>query len=174
MNALKELNMKFLLSRCLLPLLALFVTAGAFAQQARLQVEGAWIRASASPTGTGAFMRLTAAEPLTLVGVRSPVAGVAEVHEMKLDGDVMRMRALDTLALPAGKTVELKPGGLHLMLMDLKAPLQGDIRVPVTLVLRDAQGAERRLDLQVPVAARAPASAGHSGGQPMPAHQHRH
>lgn len=155
------------------PLLALFVVATAFAQpKAPLQVDGAWIRASASQTGSGAYMRLTATEPLTLVGVRSPVAGVAEVHEMKLDGDIMRMRALDVLELPAGKTVELKPGGLHVMLMDLKAPLQGDIRVPVTLVLRDAKGAERRLDLQVPVAVRAPGLAGGTRVEPAAAHKH--
>lgn len=146
-------------SRARLVLAALFVAVPALAQTARLQVDGAWIRASASPTGTGAYMRLIASEPLTLVGVRSPAAGVAEVHEMKLDGDIMRMRAVDALPLPVGQPVELKPGGLHLMLMDLTAPLQGDVRVPVTLILRDAKGAERRLDLQVPVATRAPAAA---------------
>ena len=144
------------LAACLLTIVsALPVNA-----QPRLQVEGAWVRTSPSLTGTAAYMRLTAAESLTLVGASSPIAGVAEVHDMKLDGDIMRMRAVPALDLPAGKTIELKPGGLHLMLMDLKAPLQGDVRVPVTLILRDAKGAERRVELQVPVTARSPAHGG--------------
>ena len=129
-----------------------------------VKVEAAWIRATVpGQSGTGAFMRLTAQEPMSLVGLTSPVAAVAEVHEMKLEGDVMRMRAIASLALPAGQAVELKPGGYHLMLMDLKAPLKADTRVPLTLVLRDAKGTERRVELQVPVATRAPGKAGESG-----------
>lgn len=159
--------------RSLLVLAGLVLAVPAFAQP-RLQVEGAWVRSSPSPTGTAAYMRLTASEPLTLVGASSPVAGVAEVHEMKLDGDVMRMRAVDALPLPVGRTVEFKPGGLHLMLMDLKGPLQGDVRVPVTLLLRDAKGTERRLELQVPVALRAPGVAGGAKVDPAPAAAHSH
>jgi copper(I)-binding protein len=72
-------------------------------------------------------MSITAKDGARLVGASSPVAGVAEVHEMKMDGDVMKMRAVEGgLELPAGKTVELKPGGYHVMLMDLKAPLPKD------------------------------------------------
>ncbi len=140
-----------------------------------VKVEAAWIRASVpGQSGTGAFMRLTAQEPMSLVGLTSPVAGVAEVHEMKLEGDVMRMRAIASLALPAGQAVELKPGGYHLMLMDLKSPLKADTRVPLTLVLRDAKGAERRVELQLPVAVRAPGAAPAANGGHMhgPAHKH--
>lgn len=134
------------------------------ATPAPLKAEAAWIRATVpGQAGTGAFMRLTASEPMQLVGVSTPVAGVAEVHEMKLEGDVMRMRAITSLALPAGQAVDLKPGGYHLMLMDLKAPLKADTRVTLTLVLRDARGAERRVALQVPVANRAPGATGHTG-----------
>jgi copper(I)-binding protein len=160
-------------------LLSTFVVLPAFAQPAPaapLKAEAAWVRASVpGQAGTGAFMRLTASEPLTLVGVASPVAGVAELHEMKLEGDVMRMRAISSLALPAGQSVELRPGGHHLMLMDLKAPLKPDTRVPLTLVLRDAKGAERRLELQVPVSARPPAGAasGEAHGHPH-GHGHTH
>jgi hypothetical protein len=95
---------------------------------------------------------------------------------MKMEGDVMRMRALDGLDLPAGQTVELKPGGLHLMFQQLKAPLQEGTQVPVTLVFQDAQGAESRLHLQVPVQRMAPKggeAAGH-GGHAMPAGGHQH
>jgi copper(I)-binding protein len=165
--------------RLCLALAALCLSVPALAQNAPaspLQVEGAWVRTSvAGQSGTGAFMRLTAREPLTLVGAQTPVAGVAEVHEMKMDGDVMRMRALASgLELPAGKAVELKPGGYHLMLMDLKTPLRADTRVPLTLVLRDAKGAERRVELQLPVAVRAPGAAPAATGGHMhgPAHKH--
>lgn len=137
-----------------------------------VRVEGAWARASVQgQKGTGAFMRLTAKDNLQLVSASSPAAGVTEVHEMKMDGDVMRMRAVPSLALPAGKAVELKPGGYHVMLLDLKAPLMKDTSVPLTLVFRDAKGTESRMNLSVPVAATAPAGAAapaaHSG-----AHKH--
>ena len=163
----------------LVALWATLTTLPAAAQPATgapVQIEAAWIRASVpGQSGTGAFMRLTATEPLTLVGLSSPAAAVSEVHEMKLEGDVMRMRAIASLALPAGKTVELKPGGYHLMLMDLKAPLKADTRVPLTLVLRDAQGAQRLVQLQVPVSARAPAgAASHAGHKHENGHGHAH
>jgi hypothetical protein len=86
---------------------------------------------------------------------------------MKLEGDVMRMRALDSLALPAGKPVEFKPGGYHLMLQQLKAPLQPGTSIPVTLTFRTAKGETRQLAMQVPVTATPPkevgAAAAHGG-----------
>ena len=133
----------------------------AFAQTAPVTVDGAWARASVQgQKGTGAFMRLTAKDGARLVRAESPVAGITEVHEMKMEGDVMKMRALPALELPAGKTVELKPGGLHVMLLDLKAPLMKDTSVPITLVFQDAKGVESKLDLTVPVAAAAPGGTG--------------
>lgn len=124
----------------------------------KVQVTSAWVRtAVAGQMGTGGFMQLTAKEPLRLVTVSSPVAGVSEVHEMKMEGEVMHMRALKQgLELPAGKTVELKPGGFHIMLMDLKQALPKDSTVPMTLVFKDSKGQESKLELQVPVSARAP------------------
>jgi copper(I)-binding protein len=130
-------------------------------------IDGAWARASvAGQKATGAFMRITARQSLRLVGTDSPAAGVTELHEMKMEGDVMKMRAVPALALPAGQTVELKPGGYHVMLMDLKAPLTPGSSVPLTLVFQDAQGFEFRQQVQVPVATRAVPTA-HA-----PAHQH--
>lgn len=133
---------------------------------APVAAEGAWARATVKgQKATGAFMRLTASEAARLVRVESPAAGVAEVHEMKMDSGVMKMRAVPSLDLPAGKAVELKPGGYHVMLMDLKAPLDKGANVPLTLVFQDAKGAESQLQLQVPVAAQAPgAPAGHGAG----------
>lgn len=131
------------------------------AQTAAVKVDGAWARATVQgQKGTGAFMSLTARDGAQLIGVSSPVAGVAEVHEMKMDGDVMKMRAVPSLDLPAGKKVELKPGGYHVMLMDLKAPLAKDSTVPVTLLFKDAKGVESKLELKLPVATAAPGAAG--------------
>jgi len=148
--------------------LALGGTA-ALAQAAAVKVEGAWARATVQgQKGTGAFMSLTAKDATQLVGISSPVAGVAEVHEMKMEGDVMKMRALPSLELPAGKKVELKPGGYHVMLMDLKAPLAKDSTIPVTLLFKDAKGVESRLELKLPVATTAP------GGAAGAAAEHKH
>jgi periplasmic copper chaperone A len=128
--------------------------------EAMVRVEGAWVRSAvAGQQGTGAFMKLTARETMQLVGVMTPVAGTAEVHEMKLEGDIMRMRPVPQLDLPADRTVELKPGGYHLMLMDLKQALKPGASVPLTLVLRDAKGAEHKMELKVPVATQAEAAA---------------
>jgi periplasmic copper chaperone A len=126
------------------------------------QVDGAWIRtAVAGQQGTGAFMRITARQSVQLVGVATPAAGTAEVHEMKMEGEVMRMRPVAKVDLPAGKPVEFKPGGYHLMLMDLKQPLKPGAVVPLTLIFRDGQGAEHRQNLNVPVATQAPGTQKH-------------
>lgn len=130
------------------------------AAQAQVQVDGAWARATVTgQKATGAFMKLTAKDGLRLVSGSSPVAGVTEIHEMKMEGDTMKMRAIPGLDLPAGKAVELKPGGYHVMLMDLKQTLAKDSTLPLTLVFKDAKGAEVRQELQVPVHAMAPAAA---------------
>lgn len=155
------------LQRLTTPLLmAAALLAGAAQAQtaAPVAVDGAWARASVpGQKATGAFMRLTAPESTRLVRVESAAAGVSEVHEMKMDGDVMKMRAVPALELPAGQAVELKPGGYHVMLMDLKAPLVKGTSVPLTLIFQDAKGAQSQQQLELPVAAQAPgAPAGHA------------
>ncbi|RYX92280.1 MAG: copper chaperone PCu(A)C [Comamonadaceae bacterium] len=127
-----------------------------------VEVTDAWVRTTVQgQAGTGAFMKLTSRDGARLVGASTPVAGVAEVHEMKMEGDIMRMRAVPGLDLPAGKTVELKPGGFHLMLMDLKAALPKDATVPLTLVFKDAKGVESRVQVKAAVATVAPGQAQH-------------
>lgn len=122
-----------------------------------VSVTQAWVRATAEgQSGTGGFMTLTAKRPMRLVGVASPAAGVGEVHEMKMEGDVMKMRALPGLDLPAGQAVELKSGGIHMMLMDLNQTLKYGTTVPVTLTFMDAQGKQSTLTVQMPVAFRPP------------------
>ncbi|WP_027996652.1 copper chaperone PCu(A)C [Simplicispira psychrophila] len=139
---------------------------------AAVAVEGAWVRASVpGQKATGAFMRLTAPETMRLVRTQSPAAAVTEVHEMKMDGDVMKMRAVPVLELPAGKAVDLKPGGYHVMLMDLKAPLAKGSSVPVTLFFQDAKGVESQQQLHLPVATQAPGSTG-APAMPMQHNQH--
>jgi len=130
--------------------------ASAFAQN--VTVTDAWARATVQgQKATGAFMKITAKDNAKLVSVSSPIAGVAEIHEMKMDKDVMRMAALPNgLDLPAGKAVELKPGGYHVMLMDLKAPLAKDSTVPVTLTFQDAKGVKSNVELKLPVGMQAP------------------
>lgn len=136
---------------------SLMAAAHAETSKANVDVKKAWVR-SAVPgqMGTGAFMQLTARAGTQLVGVSSPLAGVSEVHEMKMDGDVMKMRAVPVLDLPAGKAIELKPGGYHVMLMDLKQPLPKNSKVPLTLLFKNAKGIESKLEISVPVSSSAP------------------
>lgn len=135
---------------------------------AAVDVKNAWARPSVpGQSGTGAFMQLSAPQGLRLVGVATPLAGVAELHEMQMDGNTMRMRELkDGLALPARQTVELKPGGYHLMLMDLKQPLAKGTQLPLTLRFVDAAGRASQREVQVPV--------GVPEGQAAPAGGHVH
>ncbi len=139
---------------------ALGLSAPLLAQS--VDVSGAWARATVpGQKATGAFMRLTSKDGARLVAINTPAAGVAEVHEMKMEEGVMRMRAVPGgLELPPGKTVELKPGGYHLMLMDLKQPLQKESTVALTLVFQDAKGHESRTELKLPVGMQPPADAG--------------
>ena len=120
---------------------------------AQLTVQQAWVRGTVpAQKATGAFMQLTSAKGGQLVAVSTPVAGVAEVHEMKMEGSVMKMGALTQgLPLPAGEMVELKPGGYHLMLMDLKQPLKAGDTVPLTLVVVGRDGQRESHLVQVPV-----------------------
>ena len=98
-------------------------------------------------------MQITSTSGGKLLSVSSPVAGVAEVHEMAMEGTTMRMRAVGSLELPAGQAVELKPGGYHVMLMDLKQQLKAGDTVPLSLVIESKDGKRETLQLQAPVRA---------------------
>ncbi|CAM3917858.1 copper chaperone PCu(A)C [Roseateles saccharophilus] len=115
---------------------ALLATVLSAQAQSPVKVEDAWVRATVAPQKTtGAFMQLTASRPLKVVAVSSPLAAVVEIHEMKMDGGVMKMRAVDALPLPAGQAVALKPGSYHVMLMGLQRPIQAGETVPLTLTV---------------------------------------
>lgn len=130
-------------------------------QAADLQVEHAWVRATApGQKVAGGFMDLTAASDLTLVGGSSPVSATLELHSMKMANGMMEMRQIREIPLPKGQTVSLKPGGLHVMFIGLKAPLRAGDTVPVELIVRDPGGKEEKLSLQAPVQTGAGAHAG--------------
>ena len=121
---------------------------------AQVAVTDAWVRGTvAGQKATGAFMQLKAAADSTLVGAASPVAKIVEIHEMKHEGGVMKMRAVDRIALPAGKSVEMKPGGYHVMLMDLVAPLKAGDSVPLQLTFEDKAGRKQTQDVEAQVKA---------------------
>ena len=153
----------------LLSALALLIAAvTAQAQSAAVSVQDAWVRGTvAQQKASGAFMTLTSPVAGRLVGASSPVAGVTEIHEMRMDGQVMRMRAIDGLDLPAGQAVQLKPGGYHVMLMELKQPLKAGETVPITLVIERAGGAKESIRVDAPVRPLAASAA------PME-HKHKH
>ena len=131
----------------------------AFAAHAQTSVKDPWVRGTvAGQKATGMFAQVTSTAGGKLVAASSPVAGVVEIHEMVMDGNVMKMRAVAGLELPAGKAVELKPGGYHVMLMDLKQELKAGDTVPVTLVIEAAGGKRESVELKAPVKALADAS----------------
>ena len=132
------------------------VMALALAAQAQrsadIDVKSAWARPTvAGQMGTGAFMHLTSKEGARLLGASSDVAGVVEIHEMAMQGNVMQMRAIRSLDLPPGSTIELKPGGHHMMLMDLKRPLAtGEkIKVELRLETRDKKLVTQPVEVEV-------------------------
>lgn len=109
---------------------------------AEVKVAGPWVRGTtASQKTTGAFMTLVSSGPATLVAATSPLAGKVEIHQMRMDGSVMRMRKVDEVVLPAGKPVALNPGGYHIMLMELRERMRAGTKVPLTLKIRNDNGA---------------------------------
>ena len=134
----------------------------AIAAQAQTTVKEPWVRGTvAQQKATGAFMHLSSANGGKLVSASSPAAGVVEIHEMVMEGSTMKMRAIPGLDLPAGKSVELKPGGYHVMLMDLKAPLKAGDSVPITLSVQGKDGKKESIEVKAPVKALGEAPAMH-------------
>jgi copper(I)-binding protein len=135
--------------RLLVLALASLVSLPALAQ---VSVSEPWIRATVPAAKVaGAFMQLKSAKPARLVEVKSPVAGRVELHQMAMEGQTMRMRAVESIELPAGQTVNLASGGYHVMLFDLQRQLKEGEQVPLTLVVQDAAGKRENVALTVPV-----------------------
>ncbi len=123
-----------------------------------LEIGNPWTRATPpSAQSGGGFLTITnkGTTPDRLVAVRTTASNKAEIHEMRMDGNVMRMRELEKgLEIPPGATVELKPGSYHLMFMELKAPFAKDAKIPATLVFEKAGS----VDVELSVAAMGAAS----------------
>lgn len=134
----------------------LFVFAAASlcagAALAQVSVADPWIRATVpAQKTTGAFMQLRSPTPTRLVAAASPVAGRVEIHQMEMQGQQMRMHAVDGIALAAGQPLNLASGGYHIMLFDLKRQLKDGEQVPLDLSFVGADGKRATVALQVPV-----------------------
>ncbi|WOP15230.1 copper chaperone PCu(A)C [Ottowia sp. SB7-C50] len=159
------------MQRMTLTLAALVLASASASAHAQVTVSDAWVRGTVpQQKATGAFMHIAAEQDVRLIAGASPVAGVVEIHEMAMEGNVMKMRELKGgLPIAKGATAELKPGGYHVMLMDLKQTLKGGETVPVTLTFEDAVSKKTfTRELMAPVKALGGATSGpHSG-------QHKH
>ncbi|MDR4125617.1 copper chaperone PCu(A)C [Yanghanlia caeni] len=146
--------------------LSFLLAAGAHAE---VKIENPWVRATVpQQNGTGAFMKLTADTDTKLVAADSPVAKFVEVHEMAMENNIMKMREVPAVALPAGQTVELRPGSYHIMLIDLHGQVKVGDEVPLTLTFEDANGTRTTQQVNAPVR---PLASGPDGGH---GHSHGH
>jgi len=134
---------------------ALLLALAGLSAHAQTTVKDPWVRGTvAQQKATGLFAQITSTGGGTLLSASSPVAGVVEIHEMTMEGSMMKMRALPKgLALPAGKAVDLKPGGYHVMLIDLKQELKAGDTVPVTFVVEGKDGKKETIEIKAPVRA---------------------
>jgi len=146
------------------------IVLAAASVHAQVEVRDAWVRATGQgQKATGVFMNLTAKKATRLVGVKTDLTSSAEVHEMKMEKDVMKMQAVKALDLPAGKTVALKPGSYHVMLMDLSKPLDEGSPVVLTLLFEDAAGVKTQQEVNAVAKKMA------MGGKDKPQHgEHKH
>jgi hypothetical protein len=130
----------------------LAVSGGNVAAQPSVEIHGPWVRETvAAQASTGGYMEITSRPGGVLIGASSPVAGRVEVHRMTLEGNTMKMRAVDKLDLPAGKTVKLAPGGYHLMLLDLKKALPAGMLVPLKLSIVGNDGKRSSVEVKAEV-----------------------
>jgi copper(I)-binding protein len=117
-------------------------------------VDDPWVRATVpGQSVAAAYLEITAKSAAALVGADSPLARKAELHTMMLDGGVMKMRPVAAVELPANQRVSLKPGGYHIMLLDIRRELKAGERVPLRLVVRDAKGVKSTLKVEAEVRA---------------------
>lgn len=132
------------------------------AADSAIRVTNAWAKATvAGQKVAGAYLEITAPMDGRLTGVSSPVAKSAEIHSMKMENGVMKMRQLKAIDLPAGTMVKLEPGGLHVMLFDLEKPLRAGQKVPLVLVVELPNNIRREVNVTAIVKAGGEEGAGH-------------
>lgn len=142
-----------------MPVLLISVLLSAQALAGDIKVENAWVRAPAPGQAVvGGFLDITSAKDARLVSANSTVAGTTELHEMSMKDGVMMMREVQKIDLPKGQVVKLQPGGLHLMLIDLKKQLRPGDKVPITLKVESGKTTET---LSIRAEVRDPMAAGH-------------
>lgn len=128
-----------------------FAMSGVFAAES-VTSANAWVRATVpGQSVAGAYLDVTSAAPAALIAAESPVADKAELHSTKMDGGVMKMRAVGKIELPAKQTVSLKPGGYHVMLIGIKRELKAGERVALKFVVRDKKGVKSTLEVDAEV-----------------------
>ena len=133
------------------------------AASAEIIIKDAWVRTTVEEQRvTGAFMQISSDKTAKLVAVNSPAAETAEVHEMSMQGDVMKMRRLNELVIGAGKLIELKPGSYHIMLMNLKKPVQAGSIVNLNLEFLDTDGKKQIVKVKAKARAAVKEDAGHT------------
>ena len=131
---------------------AIALMSFAAAVQAQVTVKDPWVRATVpAAKASGAFMQIQSAQDARLVEVRSSVAGIAELHQMAMENNMMKMQQVDGIDLPAGKTVPLASGGYHIMLMQLKRQLKEGETVLLTLVVERKDKKRETIELNVAV-----------------------
>jgi len=119
---------------------------------ADIKIEEAWVRATVpGQKVAGAFMDITASRDMALIGGATPAAASVELHFMRMHDGGMEMREMESIKLPKGETVKLAPGGLHAMLIGLKAPIKAGDPVPMTLTFRDAGGQTSQIEVALQV-----------------------
>jgi copper(I)-binding protein len=163
--------LRILIAAALLPFVAIADARGQ--TPGDVTISNVWARATPGGARTGAaFLEATAKSGDRLLAVKSDAAGRVELHNHVHEGDVMRMRRVDAIDLPAGKPVVLAPGGYHVMLMDLKQPLKAGDTLALTLVFEKAGEIAVKASIQ-PIGAKGPAGA--VGGAPAgKASGHKH
>jgi len=132
--------------------LSLVLGVSTLSSLAEVTVKDAWVRGTVpAQSVTGAFMTVTSSTDAKLVGVKTPIAMQAEIHESTMKGGVSHMGAVESVALPAGKPVQLKPGGYHMMLMGLAKPVSKGQKVPLTLEIVEADGKRSKVEVHAEV-----------------------
>jgi periplasmic copper chaperone A len=121
---------------------------------AQVVAKDAWVRTTvAQQKVTGAFMQLQSPKAVKVISASSPISDTVEIHTMEIQGEVMKMRAINSLDIPAGQVVELKPGSYHIMLFNLKSQVKAGDIVPITLTVEDA--GKKRTSYKVQATAKA-------------------
>jgi len=129
-----------------------FVLAACAQADNDITISDSWARATApGQKVAAAYMNLSSKEGAALISAECDLAGSVEIHSMTMENDVMKMRMMEELELPAGKTVSLTSGGYHLMLFNLKQPLDAGKEAKFTLHFRTAAGEAKSIKVTMPI-----------------------